>query len=456
MFPLEKLTSSGMNSLLFYISILGILLFVGVILRTRVNIFKRFFIPASLIAGFLGLILGQHGLQVLPAEMMSSFSALPGSLIVVVFAPMLMGISFPKPKEMSKIVGPQLIFGYVGVFLMIGIACLVTALIITPLWNIDEMFGTIIEVGFTGGHGTAAAMGSVYSDLGWTAGGSLGLTVATIGLLIGIVGGMIIINYGVRKGYTSILKADGTVKAFAQKDLISKKEQKPAAMVTINKEVVEPLAFHLALISIAIIIGWILLYFVKSVTGLKMPMFPMAMIGGLIVQFLISKTKLADSVDVGMLRLIQGLALELLIVAAISTIKVPVVIEYALPLIVISVSSIACLLFYFFYLGPRFFKRQWFEHAIINFGTLAGVTAVGLMLLRTVDPEMKSEVFNAFALRAPFFSPFVGGGLVTSLLPLLAFNYGALTISIIFLAIVFLLCLLARWLGYWQSPEKVL
>lgn len=450
MFPMEKLSSSGMNSLLFYLSVLAILLFLGTLLRVKIPVFKKYFIPASLIAGFIGLLLSQYGLKVFPAEMTASFSTLPGRLITIVFAPMLMGMAFPKPNEVAKIVGPQLIFGYIGDFLLISLPFLVTALLLIPIWQVDGMFASIIEIGFAGGHGTAGGMADVFADFGWTEGGPLGLTAATIGLFIGIIGGMIIINYGVRKGYTSIIKSPADLVGEHKKDLIPKTEQQSAAVVTVNKEIVEPLAFHFALIAMAIVIGWLLLYGMESLTGLNLPLFPMAMLGGLIVQLVISKTSFADSVDVGMLRLIQGLALELLIVAAIASIKVSVVIAYALPLLIISAVSIAGLLFFFFYLGPRIFKNEWFEHAIVNFGALAGVTAVGLMLLRTVDPEMKSEAGKAFAMRAPFFSPIVGGGLLTSVLPLMAVNYGPLAVGLVFLGACVVLILLARLLGYWK------
>jgi len=455
MFPMDVLNSTGMNALMFYVSVLGLLLLVGTVLRVKVPLFKKYFIPASLIAGMIGLILGQYVLKVLPADMMSGFASLPGRLITVVFAPMLMGMTFPKPKEVAKIVGPQMIYGYVGDFIQIAIPFLVTGLIIAPIWKINGMFASIVEIGFAGGHGTAGGMADVFTDLGWEAGGALGLTAATIGLFVGIIGGMIIINYGVRKGYTSFVKTEKQLKENNKNDLIPKSEQKSGSLVTINKDVVEPLAFHLALISVAILIGWVLLYYLKGLTGLKLPLFPMAMIGGLIVQVIISKTKFADAVDVGSLRRIQGLALELLIVAAIATIKIPVIIEYALPLFIIMSASVAGLVFYFFYIGPRVFKDQWFEHAIVNFGTLAGVTAVGLMLLRTVDPEMESDAGRAFALRAPFFSPFVGGGLLTALLPTLAIKYGALNIGLIFTGAIIAILILAKLLGFWHKPTMV-
>ena len=443
-----------MGSPLVHVCVLGALLFVGVILRTRVQLLKTFFIPASLIAGLLGLVLGPYGLKVIPDEMIATFAMLPPILITVVFAPMLMGMRLPKLKNVGGMVGPQLLFGYIGDFLLIAAPLLITGLVIAPLWGANEMFGTLIEIGWPGGHGTAGGMAEVFTELGWEDGGPLGLTAATIGLFIGIIVGMIIINNGVRKGHTLILKPDHGVQRGDKPDLVPKAKQSVGSHITVNKEVVEPLAYHFGLIACAVLVGAVLLYGLESLSGLNLPLFPMAMVGGLIVQFTISKTQYADSVDSGSLSLIQGLALELLIVSAITTIKVPVVIAFAVPLLLVSLVSLAVLLFHFHFLGPRLFKTQWFEHSIVNFGALAGVTAVGLMLLRTVDPEMKTDAAKAYAMRAPFLSPIIGGGLLTSVLPILVINYGAVTIGLVFLAASGALVVLAKLFGFWHPPQS--
>ncbi|TCO68864.1 sodium/glutamate symporter family protein [Marinisporobacter balticus] len=315
------------------------------------------------------------------------------------------------------------------------------------------MIGSIVEIGWCGGHGTAGGMMDVFKQLNWEDGGALGLTSATVGLFMGIIIGMIIINYGVRKGYTSVLKAADNINSNESYDIIPKAKRKPAAMTTINKDIVESFAFHGALIAITMFIGWILQKQIASALNIGMPLFPMAMIGGLIVQMIISKTEFADAIDVGTLHQIQGLALEFLIIGAIAAIKVPVVVAYATPLLILIVSTAVITIVYFFWAGPRMFKEDWFEHAIVNFGALTGVSAVGLMLLRTVDPEMETEAGKAFALRAPFFSPFAGGRLMTSMLPILAVKYGALKTGLIFLGLMVVLLILARVFGFWGKSN---
>jgi len=53
-------------SLLLDISIISGLLLLGTILRARIRWIQSLFLPASMIAGFIGLALGPHSLDILP------------------------------------------------------------------------------------------------------------------------------------------------------------------------------------------------------------------------------------------------------------------------------------------------------------------------------------------------------------------------------------------------------
>ena len=81
----------------------------------------------------------------------------------------------------------------------------VTWLIIQPLYGVPDSFGMLIETGFAGGHGTAAAMGQVliHPAINLTGATDLGILVATVGLLYGLVSGVFWVNLGVRKGWLS-------------------------------------------------------------------------------------------------------------------------------------------------------------------------------------------------------------------------------------------------------------
>lgn len=451
MIPNELITSDTLNSLLFYFSIMGLLLIVGVFLRLKINIFKKYFIPASLIAGFIGLFLGPYGVKAFSEEMVGTWGAVAGILITIVFAPMLIGMKNVKKEGSTKLVARHLIYSYTGSLLQISIPLIIASLILIPFFNLNEMFASIIEVGWAGGHGTAAGMVEVYENLGWESGASLGVTSATIGIIIGIISGIIMINHGVKKGYTSIIQSTSEIKSNNANDIIPVKEQKSNSINTLNPDLVEGFAFHMGLIAIAVLIGW---FIQKAITIYVpgIPLFPLAMIGGLLVNIVISKTKYIDMIDTNTFKRIQGFALDFLIIGAVASIKIPIVLDFALPLFILTIVTVAIMIWYFYYLGKRFFPEQWFENAIVHYGSYTGVAAVGLMLLRTVDPEIKTDAGKAYALRAPFYSPFLGGGLVTSIVPVLILKSSSLIVGLASLGILIALLLVAKFFGLISKP----
>ena len=196
MITVTKITGGLVQTLLLYVSIIGLLLFVATLLRLKIRILKKLFIPASLLAGIIGMLLGPYFLKVIPATMMSSFGALPGQMITVVFACMLLGIKSTKESagSMTHDVVTGLGWLWSCSFLQVGIISVLTALIFTPVFGVDPMFGSVFEIGFAGGHGTAGGMADVFVKLGWPDGGDIGKTTATIGLMAGIIGGMFAIN----------------------------------------------------------------------------------------------------------------------------------------------------------------------------------------------------------------------------------------------------------------------
>lgn len=451
MFPVE--TVDNAETLLFAVVVLGILVLGGVLLRVAIRPLRRLFLPAALLGGGAGLALGPYGAGLFPESMVETWSGLPGMLATIVFAPMLMGVRLPRIRETYRLIVPQLLFGYMGTFLLIGVPLVVSALVLTPLWNVSGLFGGLVDVGWPGGHGTAGAMSEVYDSLGWPAGGSLALTSATVGLIFGMTAGMALVNWGIRRGHASTATSVAIGHDDRRSDILPESRRTPIGRTSFNRDLIDSLAFHAALVAVAILIGWVLLYFVDLVIP-GMPLFPLAMLGGGVVQLVIGRTPLRDTVDTASLRTIQGIALDLLIVSAVASIELPAVVDNAAPLAVLMVLAGGLAVAFFLYAGPRIFQQDWFEQAITNFGSLTGVSSVGLMLLRAVDPGLNTVAAKAYALRAPLLSPFIGGGLVSTLVPIVASSRGPLLTGGMFLAAVGVLFLLARLLGFWRRPAS--
>lgn len=69
--------------LLIDVAIASILILAGQLLRAKIPVFQKFFVPASMIAGFIGLAMGEQGLGILPFS--TSIGSYAGVLIILVF-----------------------------------------------------------------------------------------------------------------------------------------------------------------------------------------------------------------------------------------------------------------------------------------------------------------------------------------------------------------------------------
>ena len=149
-----------------------------------------------------------------------------------------------------------------------------------------------------------------------------------------------------------------------------------------------------------------------------MPLFPLAMVGGLLVQQLLQWQGQPQLASVQQQQSIGSLAMDLLITAAMASLNLNLLAEAWLPLLVLAVVGLAWNLAAFLWLAPRLFADTWFERAIADFGQGTGVTASGLLLLRMADPYGRSGALEAFSFKQLVFEPFLGGGLVTAFAPI--------------------------------------
>ncbi|MHC4551598.1 MAG: sodium/glutamate symporter [Planctomycetota bacterium] len=320
------------------------------------------------------------------------------------------------------------------------------------LGAIHDMFGGILPVGFEGGHGTAAGMGDVFRKFNWAEGQDLAMTSATCGIMSAIIVGMILVNWAVRKGY-AVKHKELAEQTEDDSIAIVDPEQLPVAgRLTVNSDVIEAFSLHLVFVGLAVGIGMLIkgglvliesksAYLVDKELLSSFPLFPLCMIGGLVVQFLDEKFDKHHLIDLGLIRRIQNCSLDFLVVAAIAMINLAVVKTALIPLLILVAAGIAWNVFCVTVLARRILPDAWFERAIAEMGQSMGVTATGLLLLRVVDPDYETPAADAFACKQIIHEPFMGGGLWTSTaIPLIAI-YGPWWVLLIAIAAM------AIWLG---------
>ena len=121
-----------------------------------------------------------------------------------------------------------------------------------------------------------------------------------------------------------------------------------------------------------------------------------------------------------------------------ASLNLPLLEENWLPFIALAIAGLSWNIAAFFLLAPRIFSDHWFERGIADFGQGTGVTATGLLLLRMADPYGRSRVMEAFSFKQLVFEPFLGGGLITALSPLLIAGWGLPRFSLVALVLTLL------------------
>ncbi|MFU8832356.1 MAG: hypothetical protein ACNA7J_09395 [Wenzhouxiangella sp.] len=166
------------------------------------------------------------------------------------------------------------------------------------------------------------------------------------------------------------------------------------------------------------------------------PLFPMAMIGGLILQLLLSRFDHHELVDRGLVMRVQGWSLDFLIVAALAGLSLTVIGENMVPFLLLALVGITWNTLAFIYLARHMIPTWWFERGIGDLGQSMGVTPTGLLLLRIADADNKSPALQAFGYKQLLFEPIVGGGLFTALSVPLIFQFGPYPILILSLVLM--------------------
>lgn len=419
---------------MFSFGCLCVLLGLGYVLRRKLVFLQRLYLPASVIAGLLGLAiiqLANAGGCTAIDEFSNGWNKLPGLLINIVFACLFLGVKLPKVSRVWKSSSRQLAYGQIVAWGQYAVGCFFVLLLIKPLWGLPDIFAGIMPVGFEGGHGTAGGMGPVFDQLGFPEMKDFALASATGGIMGAIIVGMALVNWAVRKGYVEKRSKPQEHEIEDLSGLIPKTDRPLAGKLTVKSDVIGSLSLHLVFVGAAILLGWLmkegLLLIASGLPGKgaeifeSFPLFPLCMLGGVMVQWLADRFDPHEHMDHGLMLRIQNCALDFLVVAAIATIRLDVIAKGWLPLVILIAAGILWNVFCLTVLARRVFKDAWFERGIAEMGQSMGVTATGLLLLRVVDPDYETQAAEAFACKQLLHEPFMGGGLWTgAAIPLLA------------------------------------
>ena len=441
---------------LFAFVIVALLILAGRWIKQRIGILQRLYLPESIIAGVLALLLGPQVLGaiftaaggegsffaengIFPESMRTVWSQSPGVFINIVFAALFLGEIIPQPREIWRKAAPQVAFGQTLAWGQYVIGLLTTLLVLVPIFKVSPMAGALIEIGFEGGHGTAGGMQGTFQELGFSEGGELAVGLATVGIVSGVIVGTLLANWGRKKGYVAVDSESETPQDLEHMVESETRQVRETRQRLMQGLLIDPLSLNFGFVGIAIALGWLILEGLRLIetltwgtTGFQVlefvPLFPIALVGGVIVQLVMERLELAPLIIRPLQERISGVALDIVVVTAIANISLKVLGANIGVFAILSIVGIAWNIFAFLYLAPRILTDYWFERGLGDLGQSMGVTATGILLLRMVDPDNRTGAFESFAYKQLFFEPIVGGGLFTAAAPALIAQLGAFSV----------------------------
>ncbi|HOO18555.1 MAG TPA: sodium:glutamate symporter [Paludibacteraceae bacterium] len=420
------------------IGIVSILLLIGKLMRVKIKLIQKLFIPPSILAGFMGLILGTGGFNLIPLS--QNCSTYAGILIALIFGAL--PLTFQKNKENKLNIGSLWAYSQGGMFFQWAFGGLLGLLVLNQIWELDPAFGITLPAGFCGGHGTAAAIGQTFKKFGHNEIMSLAMTSATIGILSAIVLGLIIIKWANQKGYTSFLPTYKDLPQELRTGLLPIEKREKIGESTCSSISIDSLTFNVIIVVAIALGGYGMSKIITSIlSGFELPVFSCAFIVGILIKLIFDKTSVSNYVCPQTIKHISGTFTDFLIAFGIASIKISIVVKYIIPLVILLTTGLIVTFIYVFIIPGKWLKEFWFEKAIFTWGWLTGTMANGIALLRVVDPKMQSYCLDSYAIAYLFIAP-VEISLIT-FAPIIFVNGYGLIFSIICLVLCIAILLIA-------------
>lgn len=425
-----------------YFILIGVLMFVGKVLKTWLPGLNKVVIPTALLGGFIGLV------------------------ISLVFAPIFIGKdTFIDVDAMGYIVYHALAIGFIALALKRDDSKLKkkiwsTGMLITSTYALQaavgillvfilfsEQFigsGMLVALGFGQGPGLAMSIGRMWNDPSMLNGfgPTLGASYAFLGFVFGGTIGVILINITSRK--RGLLKP-------------KKYDEISATKTTVEIDTIKEISLLDGIttqgIIIAIIYGFVYLILLganqllgeEGVGGtvfglLKGFNFIIGIMIALIYKQVLRRFEkkgrnIRFMTNNYILSNIASVSFNIMIAGSVLTITLDFLASYGVQLIVTALLAGTITLFYLKYMTKRVYTNFKDEYFIGLFGMLTGVASTGLALLKGLDPNLETPVAEEMVLGS--------GTAISMALPLFAILFiPTLASGAIWNWIAFLGCLL--------------
>ena len=388
-----------------HIGIIAGLVLLANILRRKILFIRKSMIPTAVLAGFILLLLKTFNL--VPMVTTEFLETITYHTIALGFIAMSLRVP-EKTHETERMIGSKSGALIVSTYLVQALTGLVISIGLswTFMPDLFKASGVLLPMAYGQGPGQANNVGTTYEGLGMVGGRSFGLSLAAAGYLCACVVGVIFLNIYSRKGKIKRAQDKIEVSGSVTTETFEDKNEVPVS------ESVDRLSIQIALICLIYLLTYLVTWGVTELLMLVSPglagtvstllwgfnfiIGSMLAAGCRSVFMGLRKVKLMNRQYQNnyLLSRISGFLFDVMIICGIASINIDDLKGYWVPFIIMAVAGGVTTFLYIMFISKKIFKGYVYEGFFSMYGMLTGTISSGVLLLREIDPQMKTPAAN--------------------------------------------------------------
>jgi len=388
-----------------------IFMFIAKLIKEKLGIFRSIIVPTALLAGMLGLICGPEVLGIINYDL-KFYESIVFHFLGIGFIALSLSEKHTKQRVNSANAGLFILSTYCFQALIGMLALVFLIKFVRP--DLFVGLGLMLPLAYGQGPGFASAIGSSWDRVlpfGFV--NQFGLTLATVGFLVGGVIGIILLNYYGKKYQ---------IKNYNLRKL--KGIQRENLTFTSVSEInfYDMLTTQIVLVAVVYFATYYLMTFIdyslSSLGDIGATIGSLVRgfnyLFGIILSIFLKKileilnnrgSRAQELLDSYLMNNIASFSFNIMITSSVMAISITAVKDYWELLLVVSVvGAIGTLLFVTFFAKHSFTENN-LLYSLAMFGMLTGTASTGLALLRGLDPDLKSDVADDLVLGSAIAAP---------------------------------------------------
>ncbi len=401
-------SNTVMWSLIIQLGILALALGAAVLLRRNVPFIRKTMAPTAVIAGFLLLLVRETGLVTMDEEILEMlvYHTIGLGFIAMSLRHALRPVG-KDGRRKGRITGLKSGAIIVGTYLVQAMAGLAVSMILSTFMpRVFQASGLLLPMGFGQGPGQANNIGSSYESMGFAGGRSYGLAIAAAGYLCACTVGVVILKAW------SVHTADRD-----ERQTASERGENNLSMFREPNEIPVSDSIDRFSIQFVMVLGvYLATYLVTwGITSLLARLSPglantvssllwgfnfiigsaLALLFGHILDTMTDKGLIhREYRNNYLLSRLSGLFFDLMITAGIASIRIQDISGLWIPFLLSVVLGAAVTWLYLKWASGQVYPDYRREGLISMYGMLTGTIGSGILLLRQIDPELKTPAAN--------------------------------------------------------------